>query len=79
MPTAESAGPAASRQTRMARAQATQLRGSLDGRIREASPVPLRDDLEAEPAGGSSLFVSPDDPGVDAGYDFWFDTDDVVG
>ena len=78
MPVAESSGPPASRTTRMARAQATQMRGSVDGRVREAAPVPVRTNVDVE-SGGSSLFVGPDDPGLDAGYDFWFDTDDIVG
>ena len=71
----DSSAPDASRLTRVSRTQQSLLRGSVDGRLREAAPIPPDARQSEESSSGTSLFVGPEDPGVD-NYDFWFDTDE---
>ena len=76
MPTAESYEPQSSRLSRLAKAQQAMIPGSLEGRFRQASPVPERTYTEA--VDGLTLYIGDDDPGLGAGYDFWFDTDEPI-
>ena len=75
---ADSWQPDASPLTQVRRAQQSMMPGTVDGRIREAAPMPARQASEASAEAGDVLFVGPEDPGLDAGYPFWFDTDDIV-
>lgn len=70
-------GPA-SRLARLGRTQQQVFKGSVDGRVREAAPIPVKPPPSSAGMFGGLLFVGPDDPGLDSGYDFWFDTDEPV-
>lgn len=52
--------------------------GSMEGRVKQASPVPVRFRPESETT-GLKLYVGPNDPGINAGYDFWFQTPEGGG
>lgn len=71
-------GPRDSRIQRVANTLRTQTPHDLKGRLSQAAPIPVRaNSLESSSSSGA-LFVGPEDPGLDSGFDFWFDTDDVV-
>lgn len=67
--------PRDSRLQRVANSLRTQTPNDLKGRLVQAAPIPDRAPSETV-SFGSSLYVGPDDPGIESGYDFWFDTDE---
>ena len=76
---ADNWNPRASRLQRLSQTVKAQTPHDLQGRLAQAAPVPSQTIPEEIQEGSDVLFVGPDDPGLDAGYPFWFDTDDIVG
>lgn len=72
--------PKQSRTQRTATAQRSMIPGTLDGRVRQASPIPQRPDIEQTPITGGDVWVAPTaEPPPDI-YDgrLWFVTDEPI-